>query len=163
MVGTDPRRGGTTQVRTVIIPLRMTFADGSVFDARSDVREVVESPLFEATRFPGDLSALGRTQYGDAVQRAEFWSIARHDYHVLLGQPQIAPVVDLSVPASLGYTTTVPGIGLVGFVSYEWMAARIHELVNDGSVPPNSLPIIVTNLVGTTAGDAWHDVGDAHA
>ena len=34
---------------------------------RVDVRDVVESPLFEATRFPGDLWALGKTQYGDAV------------------------------------------------------------------------------------------------
>ena len=67
-------------------------------------------------------------------------------------------MVDLTVPASRGYTTTLPGVGLVGFVSYRWLAARIHEIVNDGSVTPDSLPIIVTYLVGTSAGNAWHDV-----
>ena len=52
---------------------------------------------------------VGNTQYADAFQRANFWnSVSRRspDYHVLLGQPTVAPAFEVFVPNSM--VTFVP-------------------------------------------------------
>jgi uncharacterized protein (DUF2141 family) len=48
MVGTNPRASRvTTTVGTVIVPLRLVFADGQVAEPGSAVSSVVASPLFQ--------------------------------------------------------------------------------------------------------------------
>ena len=52
---------------------------------------------------------VGTTQYVDAFQRANFWSIVQNEpgYHVLLGgptaHPQVLPELTLNVPAGSGH------------------------------------------------------------
>src|SRR5262249_43503965 len=111
MVGTDPRRGSaTTTVSTVIIPMRFVFENGLVYDASADnidgqtsTQGIIDSPVFQNYDFTPGGTSVGNTQYADAFQRANFWnsvSERSRDYHVLLGQPTIAPTYEVFVPNS---------------------------------------------------------------
>lgn len=118
MVGSDPSQGSaTTVVKTVIIPLKLTFSDGTVFDANGPLyhkratatQAVVASPIFKAMDWPAGNVDLGTSQYVDAYQRGNFWSevsTVSPNYHVLI-KPIIAPEQSFNVPASGGYT--IPG------------------------------------------------------
>jgi uncharacterized membrane protein len=112
MVGTDPKRGSaTTTIQTVIIPMRFVFENGLVFDAATDlidgqtsIQGMINSPIFQNYDFTSGGTHVGNTQYGDAFQRANFWnSVSRRspDYHVLLGQPSVAPAFEVFVPNSM--------------------------------------------------------------
>ncbi len=154
MVGTDPETSrAITIVPTVIVPLRLSFADGYVADPGDAVARVLASPLFVPTRF-----ASGYTQYGDAVRRAMFWSYDAHDgYHVLLAPPLVLPTVTLRVPAADGVVVPAggaagpPALGLhdeaeTGVVSASWFHSVFPSLV--GAHPdPHVLPIVLSRNV----------------
>lgn len=56
---------------------------------------VQASPVFQPASFSS-----GITQYGDAIQRAEFWgpvSTNGGGYHMLLGQPTVLPTQTITV------------------------------------------------------------------
>jgi hypothetical protein len=100
MVGNDPRVGGTTHIRTQMtaFSLRLLKPDGSVM---ADVpyapfEDLVEdSPNFAETNYTS-----GRhIQFGDAVQRAEFFNSMAEDWHTVLGRPTIVNRVTLTIPA----------------------------------------------------------------
>jgi hypothetical protein len=108
MVGTDPRHGSaTTIIPTVIIPLRILYIDGNVYDPTIDlidgenpINEIRNSPIFQPTQINIGGVSMGNTQYGDAFQRANFWgsvSNGSHDYHVLLGQPTVLPAYEVNI------------------------------------------------------------------
>src|SRR5690348_8567389 len=66
MVGTDPAAGShTTTVPVAILPVRIRFASGEVFDPTPIVGPVTRSPLFRDAGYGS-----GTTQYADAMQRA---------------------------------------------------------------------------------------------
>ena len=69
MVGTNPTKGSaTTTIPITIVPLLLTFSNGKSFDGTPQVSSTTSSPLFQNAPFIS-----GTTQYGDAIQRAEFW------------------------------------------------------------------------------------------
>src|SRR5579872_1861822 len=77
MVGRAPERGDTTRVETQLIPISLFFegfadAQGNpiVLDITSKIANVRNSPNFRNAEF-----ASGNTQFGDAVQRAEFFHV----------------------------------------------------------------------------------------
>jgi hypothetical protein len=103
MVGTNPKLTGRLYsiIPVNIVPLVLTF-DGTIVDpsdgVHSPVARVLGSPLFVAAEFPGH-QEVGKTQYIDAYQRANFWNRidSTHDFHVLLQQPpsvlHVPPIV----------------------------------------------------------------------
>lgn len=105
VAGRDPELGGTTTIPTVLIPLNLDFnvAGKHVTLAASPaVPKVIASPIFQKAQF-----ATGDTQYGDALQRAQFYTIAQaKNWHTLLGEPHVAPPVNISIPAADGYLLT---------------------------------------------------------
>ena len=131
MVGTDPSAGGTsatTSIRTILVPLRLQFADGTVFDASSDiaaplntsvVNNVLASPMFTPSPIYAGSVNLGTTQYADAVQRGNLWNkvSGRPDYHVQL-KPEVYPTQTIVVPAALGAVFTDQPSGLSYGVVY---------------------------------------------
>src|SRR5690349_11929371 len=94
-VGGNPAAAGagTTTIPTVIVPLVVRFLDGSgSLDATGIVANTIESPVFTPISFSAGNVPLGRLQYGDAVQRAQFWAYTNPNgispnYHVILGAP----------------------------------------------------------------------------
>ncbi len=109
VVGRDPAQGGTTTISTVLVPVSLVFdapADkagkNAEISAADDVPKVVQSPVFQKHAF-----ATGTTQYGDAIQRAQFYKeAAAKDWHTLLGQPRVASPVQITIPAANGYLLT---------------------------------------------------------
>ena len=104
--GQKPESGGTTTIPTVVVPLSLSF-DGErwtsghtvIVNAEGSVREILHSPIFQPYAF-----ATGNMQYGDAVQRAQFYKGCRGDgWHTLLGKPQVTPPVQIEIPVANGY------------------------------------------------------------
>jgi hypothetical protein len=120
MVGAPPALGGTTTIRVPIIPISLDLLapDGSVLmhvDATHDVPPTLNSPLFQNAPYS---SSSTPTQFTDAIQRAEFASSAKSDWHTAL-QPVVEPGVTLEMPwGSFGYAvwSSGPNAGQIAFV-----------------------------------------------
>jgi hypothetical protein len=119
-VGAPPEHGGTTTIRVPIIPVSLDLLapDGSVLvhvDATHDVQPILNSPLFQNAPYS---SSTAPTQFTDAIQRAEFASSAKSDWHTVL-QPVVEPGVTLEMPwGSFGYAVwpSGPHAGQIAFV-----------------------------------------------
>src|SRR5579862_8233412 len=121
MVGTDPSLGAnTTTVPTVLVPLRFIFpnAGNPTLDGTNVVAATQNSPVFLTADYTAGSVDLGVTQYGDALQRAEFWNLPGFslNYHVLLGTPSTAPTVTVTVPAGKGNAYAMSTGGFMGVV-----------------------------------------------
>ena len=147
IVGTDPSLGANvTTIPTVIVPIRLTFTGtGKVLDGTNQVSATQNSPLFLTADYTTGATDIGVTQYGDAIQRGEFWNLpgfSQAGYHVLLGTPTIAPTVAATVSAANGTTDST---GFVGVVRGSFFDALLNSLVP--TYGPNVLPIFVTDNV----------------
>jgi hypothetical protein len=99
MVGNDPRAGGTTRIPTNMteVSLQLLNADGTLgetvpFGPFEDLTE--DSPNFAEAHYKS-----GRNiQFGDAVQRAEFFKSMDEDWHTVLGTPNIVNRVTFTIP-----------------------------------------------------------------
>jgi probable HAF family extracellular repeat protein len=168
MVGTDPKRGSsTTVISSVIVPLRFVFADGSVFDASTDlvdgqtpVNGMLNSPIFQAYDFVLGGTNVGTTQYGDAFQRANFWkdvSRGSHDYHVLLGGPNVIPAQTIVVPNGKFDYLTDPATGQVfPIVDDVLLYQSVVAIMQNFGFSPQSLPIFLTGTVSDFSSWGYH-------
>jgi hypothetical protein len=83
MVGANPTQGAsTTTIPTVLVPLKFVFPpiagnDAPTFDASGVVSSIVNSPIFQDSQYMAGSTDLGNTQFGDALQRAQFWNFSR--------------------------------------------------------------------------------------
>src|SRR5260370_8920785 len=69
MVGTNPKKGSaTTTVAVTIVPLRLTFSNGKVFDGTTKVPETTGSPIFQNPPFIS-----GATHNCTPIQRPRYW------------------------------------------------------------------------------------------
>ena len=158
VLGTDPSFGQTTVIPTVIIPYRLVFADGTVLDASTDLVDGVtpvdgvrNSPIFQSVPWNSGPTQLGTTQWGDAVLRANFWSIhsdSGQGYHVLLSAPVVEPLVVINVPAEFGVTVPDASGKRLGIVDSEWLDNLVVNETIALGVTPQTLPIHLFSNVG---------------
>jgi hypothetical protein len=156
IVGTDPGAGAaTTSVAAVVVPLRIVFANGMVLDGTNVVFQHLNSPIFQSVDFTTGGIDLGVTQYGDAIQRAEFWNLpgfSAAGYHVLLGPPAIAATVTINVPANKGVATTNSLGTVVGRIDDVFFDQLLASLLP--AYQASQLPVFVTdNVFEYTGGD----------
>jgi hypothetical protein len=148
MVGSDPSAGSaTTRVPVRLLPLRLTFAGGITLDGTDVVGDIELSPIFRYAAYRS-----GRTQYGDAMQRASFWDDVKATsprYHVLLSEPQVLPTLALDVPAGSGSASITPN-GPAGTVTTPFLVSLAPRLAD--YYDPSSVLIIVVKDV---SGDAF--------
>jgi hypothetical protein len=168
MVGTDPAKGDVaTTIKTVIIPMRFTFAKSTdannVLDGTDRVLATLGSPVFQSVDIgaaanatasappegvapanarpvnePGDV-----TQVGDAIYRAQ-WGMTGTGYHVTLGQPTVLPTVSFSVPSNQG--SVVVGSrshARIGLLDISWFSNRLIQTLNSYKIDPSVLPIFL--------------------
>jgi hypothetical protein len=148
MVGSSPAHPASTSVAVSIVPIDVLFKSGPParrrFNGSAVLPLVVGSPLFARVRWP---LPGARTQYIDAVRRAEFWR-AIHDrasYHLFLRTPVELRAVHLVVPARAGVVRSV-GRGLyIGFVSGNWWEAQLTRLLGLRRLSPRGLTIFFTD------------------
>lgn len=98
MIGNDPKLGKTTKFPANIdeVDLKLLNADGSVFKTVPYApfeKLTLESPNFE----PLDYRSGHNIEYADAIHRAEFFKVMKHDWHTLL-IPKVVNKVTISVP-----------------------------------------------------------------
>ncbi len=173
MVGTDPAKGSvTTSVPVYIVPLKLTFADGTVFDAtapmigqHASATQAVEiSPIFQNVSWMAGSVNVGTTQYIDAFQRGNFWSsvsTVSPDYHVLLAQPIVLPEQAYDVPANAGRTMPGPVAGTRrGTISNSFLDGTITPDVftKFPQITPKAFTIFLDYNVFPGGAYGFHDV-----
>jgi hypothetical protein len=155
MVGNAPTAGGTTEIDAPVIPVsirmldangRQAYANGHrlYMDATDYVGKVLRSPLFSKTWFS---SSSVPTQYTDAVQRAEFWSVMRQDWHTLLA-PHVAHPRVMSLPYG-SYEYALKGNG------HCCQFVVVNENTFVSLLFPSTYPVDDTTVIGAAelAGD----------
>ncbi len=152
MVGTNPSLGSaTTTVPITIVPLLLKFSNGKSFDGTPQVSITTSSPLFQKAKFSS-----GTTQYGDAIQRAEYWksvSTKSPNYHVLVGSPTIAKTVTISIPSADGTTMVDSSSGkTIGIININWFDPQLQTLLKSMSFSPNMLPIFLSHNIYLSQG-----------
>jgi hypothetical protein len=151
IVGTDPANGAaTTTVPVVIVPIKVVYqtAGNLSLDGTNVLPAVQNSPIFLAADYTVGGTDVGVTQFGDALQRAQFWQLPGFspNYHVLLGTPSVAPTVTITVTsASQGNLYRLRSGGLLGVVASNFFNAQITALV--ANYTANTLPIFLTDNV----------------
>jgi hypothetical protein len=168
MVGSDPRQGGSTTVKTEIIPLEFTFTDAgqdmSAVDqlygytthpqdwtadptagSPSDVTNTLASPMFQSTSYDADLG--GDTgQYGDVFMRAQFGKIGS-SYHVKLANQAVLPKQTFAVPTSKGVAYQRVSGAVAGIVDSGWFSTQLQQLMGSLKIDPTTVPIFLTHNV----------------
>lgn len=158
MIGTDPSKGSaSTTVSVQIIPLQLSFADGTQTsasqiacgDTQTVASRIIGSPLFQKTPFTIGGTFVGNTQYEDAFQRANFWnfvSTTSPNYHVLLS-PQLNATValtpDPALASDLPLSCAQDGFSEIGFADIGDLEVQIEGLIASMHIPGNVLPIFV--------------------
>jgi hypothetical protein len=177
MVGGDPLVGGTTVIPANIttISLQLLNPDGSTFATVpfAPFEELVtDSPNFSETNY-----SVGHTQFGDAVQRAEFWNMMNPSWHTRLNA-SIVNRATIQIPATVelvfadgttltvaSYTTSTASDGstVVFLLDLLFNALDFNQAVNDinggyfttGAINyhayPNTFLFSVINEQGGTA------------
>ena len=114
-VGNPPQTHGTTTLDAPVIPVSIDLRDENgnprfinghplVSDATQFVQPTLNSPVFSNATYT---SSEGPTQFSDAVQRAEYFSKAKADWHTLLAPsvraPRVMTLTQSSPPAKPNY------------------------------------------------------------
>ncbi len=102
MVGASPftNPNSTTVIPTQIVPVILKTSDGTILDptapdgsGMSALTVFQQSPIFENHVFTMNGVDVGTTQYLDAFQRANFWSVVGgQSYHTLLNATTLSAV-----------------------------------------------------------------------
>jgi hypothetical protein len=100
MIGNSPLVGGTTELpaNLTAVSLQLLNSNGGVFAnvPFSPFEQLtLNSPNFESAKY-----SVGSTQFGDAVQRAEFFNVMKQNWHTQLN-PSIVNRVTIQVPATV--------------------------------------------------------------
>jgi hypothetical protein len=191
MVGHDPfKNPGTDRIPTYIVPLIIrthTVATGydpttglyskapgnvTIDPTRPDntclakpnnvpIRLIQQSPILNPAHFVFGGVDVGTTQYVDAFQRANFWSVLEQgaeDYHVLLNPVITTEPVFVDVPATAGLALTDPNLfqAAYGFsycapmllVDINWfdsyVTGTILPKLEKAGVGPGNFPVLLT-------------------
>lgn len=147
MLGTNPHAGSrTTRLGVTILPLRLTFVDGGLtLDGHDALHDVVRSPIFRRADFRS-----GRSQYADAMQRAEFWNDVKTRspaYHVLLNPPIVLPALSLTVPRGSGFAFRT-GVGAGGVLSSHFVLTVLASRIEHYYQPQSGLLVLLNNVQG---------------
>ena len=151
IVGTDPGAGAaTTSIPVVIVPIKVVYqaAGGLTLDGTNVAPAVQNSPIFLTADYTVGGTDLGVTQFGDALQRGEFWQLPGFspNYHVLLGAPTTAPTVTVTIANSTqGNLYRLTSGSLLGVVRSSFFDAQLNALLP--SYTANMLPIFLTDNV----------------
>ncbi|HEX4807980.1 MAG TPA: chitinase [Bryobacteraceae bacterium] len=154
--GQNPESGGATTIETVLVPLSLSFDASTggkkVTDAAGVVPEVLNSPIFQTFPF-----ATGNTQYGDAVQRAEFYktATAQRDWHTVLGLPRILPPIQIDIPVANGYVLHSRTGTSLAIVDLDFVKKELFERLASTEIEPDKLVMVLTRNI------AFYSLGDA--
>jgi hypothetical protein len=145
MMGNNPLLGGTTEIPAKIttVSVQLLNPDGSIF--ATVPYAPFENLTLDSPNFRDSNYSVGHTQFGDAVQRAEFYNMMESNWHTLL-TPTIVNRATIQVPATVEliffdgtiltvpayYTSTAPdGSTVVLMLDLLFSALDFNQIVND--------------------------------
>jgi hypothetical protein len=106
MVGTKPTFGGTTWIQNDVFPIDLTLKNKSgtwTFSGSQYTQKLENSPLYQNAMYKtGD-----KTQFENAMYRAEFQKVEKSNWNTLLASPSVWPTSSFMVPAKHGIATVV--------------------------------------------------------
>ncbi len=157
MVGTDPNisGSGTTSVPVVIIPVSFNFSAVNTLispdsiscgDTVSAISRAKDSPIFTSNVWSDGPTVIGNTQFGDAFQRANFWTLVSSvspNYHVMLQPVKVLPTITVDVPVGIGAvlnpSPTCPSQPLGG-IPIDFMDSVVKSTVAGQQITADTLP-----------------------
>jgi chitinase len=150
MVGSKPQDGGTTEVPTEIIPISLFFEEyvdenGAplVLDPAPILPRVQSSPNFHVANYQ-----TGFTQFADAVQRAQFSSIANQNWHTLLGKPQLLQPVRIDVPRGMAKVFHNRSTGVTyAIIDTSFFVSHLNTIIQLENLRADALAIALTSNV----------------
>lgn len=151
MVGRAPQKGGTTRIDTSYLALSFFFdefvdqnGNNIVIDATGNTNNLLNGPEFES--FP---YTTGNTQFSDAVQRAEFFSVKKGDgddsWHTLLENPRQFTPVTIEVPFFDSLVFQLPDGTFFALIDFNFLVSQLNTLVQVEPISVNEIPIFVTH------------------
>ena len=175
MVGASPitSPNTSTSVPTEIVPVILSLPDGRSLDPTSqptpcappafantpEITLFQQSPLFQNHDYVFNDVDVGSTQFADAFQRANFWSlVGGQNYHVLLNPVTTLAAVTVNVPASAVLSPLNLGCGNGVQLDITWVQTYVQntlipQLAGQG-VGPATFPIVL--LSGLVYSSAFH-------
>jgi hypothetical protein len=149
MVGSAPRQGGTTEVKTQLIPISLYFegyadANGEpiVLDVNTVLPQTLTSPNFRRAVYE-----TGFTQFADAVQRAQFFQTMQPDWHTMLAAPHLLKPIIIVVPRGLAGLYRVPSGRIFAIVDTDFFVSQLNTIVQAENLDVHALPIALTTDV----------------
>jgi hypothetical protein len=168
MVGTDPHKSNVTStVPLIVVPVKIVFDKNHgnrTFDPNKNkfkgqtvsvTKTILNSPIMQSNvDFVQGGTDLGKTQYIDAFQRGNFWSVVKKNnkYHVLLGKATVLPeqtiicnTGDCAVGNEFGHT--------VGLMDINHFDGIVQGYISKFSqIQPNTLPLFLIYDTYLTSG-----------
>ncbi len=160
LIGTGVDSSGNVSTMPGVTTLNPTVPNTACLVPPNDVPLTLyrESPIIRAAEFEFGGTTVGDTQYVDAFQRANFWSVKEPDYHVLLDPVTTTRTVYINVPAAVGLALATSALGPpdfcapLGIIDINWFDAYLDSTIIPALYPqgvnPGSLPIfLLANVV----------------
>jgi hypothetical protein len=160
MMGHKPEAGGTTEIPTTYVPMSFFFdefvdqnGNNITIDATAINDEIRHSPNFDDFGYGS-----GFTQFGDAIQRAEFFSVIGKNkggggndggdndgpWHTLLGRPQILIPVQIEVPVGSSIVFQAPDGSLGALIDINFLGSQLNTLLQTEGVNVREFPIFLS-------------------
>jgi len=151
MVGVPPVPNSSATVTTYLIPVKIVLSNGATYDPSTKLsngntvtQNTVASPIFASSvDFKSGGADMGKTQYIDAFQRANFWDTTGNPSHLLLGGPTLKAEQTLNVPKRYGTQGVVFGFQ-AGLVDINYFDSQVHTLLTNLGITPNTFAIFLT-------------------
>jgi hypothetical protein len=157
ILGGNPKAGGTTEIKTLIVPVRLTISDFSengktplLLDATKVTEQILRSPIFKASDY-----ITGFQQFGDAMLRAEFPEAAA-DWHTIL-TPAVGAPMDITVPAGASQVYRAKSGKLLAIVDDKTIDDPIFAAMKSGTYSPGQYVIFVTYNALEQDAFGYHD------
>ena len=167
IVGSDPSTNNSTTTVTVgVIPIKMVYGpsngnktfdpDTPYFGNFTTTQMVLKSPIFQSEfDYVQGGTDIGRTQYIDAYERANFWTDVQTNtkYHVLF-KTVLGPTQTINVSSGQGSVISNPWSGIpTGTMDINAFDAQLQTIIHKFSqIQPNVLPLFITTNVYLTEG-----------
>jgi hypothetical protein len=155
MVGADPQRGGETRINADAIPISFFFEEW--LDANGKNISISVGPVLRKTLNSPDFvkSAYGNGfgQFGDAVQRAEFFGVMKDTWHTTLNRPRLLTPVTLIVPFGQSQVFQLPDGKFVAALNGDFFNSQLSTLLQFEGQKPQELPLFLSHNVFLYFGD----------
>jgi len=148
MVGNNPAQGGVTLFNTQLIPISFFFdefvdqnGNNIVINVDPITPTFLNSPNFEPAPY-----TTGFTQLGDAIQKAEFFHVARPGWASILLRPQMLTPVQVEVPFGSSIVLQSSATGAIfALIDFNFMLSQLNTIIQLEPLNVNALAIALTH------------------